>query len=277
MSRIHAEVIGDPIDHSKSPLIHNFWLGKLGLDAEYHACRVPPGELADYARRRRAVAEWRGCNVTIPHKQAIIPLVDEVEVGAAAIGAVNTVYRLADGRLGGANTDVDGVVEAIGPTVLPGRDAAVIGAGGAARAAFAFLARQGCASVRVLARNPDKAAQAAKDCGLAAEVLPFAARSGALDGAALLINATQQGMAGQDPMPGFVLEELAGMAAGALVFDMVYAPLETELLATARKLGLRTADGLLMLVGQAATAFELFFGQAPPRQHDAELRALLTS
>jgi shikimate dehydrogenase len=277
MTRPYAEVIGDPIAHSKSPTIHNFWLGKLGIDAEYRACHVRSDELEDYFTQRRGDAAWRGCNVTIPHKQTVVPLLDPVDGKAAAIGAVNTIVRQAGGALVGTNTDVDGVADAVREMTLAGRDAVVIGAGGAARAAFAFLASQGCASVRVLARSPDKALQASAECGLAADVQRLQAGSGAFDGAALVINATQLGMYGQDAMPGFVLDELAGTVPGALVFDMVYAPLETELLRTARATGLRTADGLLMLVGQAGVAFERFFGQPPPREHDAELRALLTS
>jgi shikimate dehydrogenase len=277
MTRPYAEVIGDPIAHSKSPTIHNFWLGKLGIDAEYRACHVQSDELEDYFTRRRGDAEWRGCNVTIPHKQAVVPLLDQCESKTTAIGAVNTIVRQAGGPLVGTNTDLDGVADAVGEMALAGRNAVVIGAGGAARAAFAFLAGQGCASVRVLARRLGKALQASAECGLAADVRRLQAGSGAFAGAALVINATQLGMHGQDAMPGFVLEELAGTAPGALVFDMVYAPLETELLRAARATGLRTADGLLMLVGQAAVAFERFFGRPPPREHDAELRALLTS
>ena len=277
MSRTYAEVIGDPISHSKSPAIHSFWLKKLGIDADYHACHVRPDELAAYLARRRDDVNWRGCNVTIPHKETVARLVDECDFKANAIGAVNTVVRQADGRLLGTNTDVDGVAGAVGGIDLADRVAVVIGAGGAARAAFAYLAGQGCACVRILARSPEKALQAAADCGLTADVRRFVPDSGAFDGATLLINATQLGMKGQDPMPGFVLNELASLARDALVFDMVYVPLQTALLEAARLCGSGRADGLLMLVGQAATAFARFFGQSAPRECDAELRGLLTS
>jgi shikimate dehydrogenase len=276
MTRPYAEVIGDPISHSKSPLIHNFWLEKLAMAAAYRACRVRPDELAGYFTARRADPDWRGCNVTIPHKEKVQRFLDELDDKARAIGAVNTVYRSGE-RLIGTNTDVDGVEEALLGLDLEGQEICVLGAGGAARAAFAVLARRHCAAVFVLARNPDKAVQVADACGVFAVGTPFDAGSPAFYEAMLLINATQLGMVGQEPMPGFVLSEIGGMAAGALVFDMVYAPLETELLVAARGKGLRTADGLVMLVGQAATAFARFFGQAPPREHDAELRALLTS
>jgi shikimate dehydrogenase len=277
VNRPYAEVIGDPIGHSKSPMIHNFWLSKLGIDAEYRACHVRSEELADYFRQRRDDENWHGCNVTIPHKQAVGRLVDECDVKAGAIGAVNTVVRQASGCLLGTNTDVDGVADAVRSIDLASRVAVVIGAGGAARAAFAYLAGQDCAGVRILARSPDKARQAAADCGLAADVLRFVPDTGAFDGAALVINATQLGMKQQEPMPGFVLTELGGLAENALVFDMVYVPLHTALLGAAQIRGAREADGLLMLVGQAATAFARFFGQTAPREYDAQLRALLTS
>ena len=277
MTTPYAEVIGDPISHSKSPLIHNFWLGKLGIDAEYRACHVRPDALEDYFARRREDPAWRGCNVTIPHKESVAALIDEADSRASRIGAVNTVVRRTDGRIAGTNTDVDGIADAVAGFEPGGLHAVVIGAGGAARAAFAFLAERGYASVRVLARSPDRAIHAASASSLAIDVHPFnAAGIGALAGAAMLINATQLGMTGQEPMPQFVLAGLMDMAADALVFDMVYAPLETGLLRAARERKMRTTDGLVMLIGQAAGAFDLFFGRPAPRQHDAQLRDLLT-
>ena len=273
----YAEVIGDPISHSKSPLIHGFWLEKLGIDAEYRACHVRPDELADYFAQRRGDAEWRGGNVTIPHKQEVGQYLDQSDDKARAIGAVNTVYRDRDGRLSATNTDVDGVRAAIAGLDLTGQEVTVIGAGGAARAAFALLAESNCASVHVMARNPDKAVNVARSCGLLVVGHLLAADSPAMCQSMLLINATQLGMVGQDQMPSFVIAELDELAEGARVFDMVYAPLETDLLAGARHRGIRTSDGLVMLIGQAAVAFEKFFGQPAPREHDAELRALLTA
>lgn len=277
MSKPYAEVIGDPISHSKSPLIHGFWLEKLGIDAEYKACHVRSEQLGDYFAQRRGDAKWRGCNVTIPHKQEIAQQIENVDRKAKAIGAVNTVYRGEGGKLAGTNTDVEGVAEALGGLDLEGREATVIGAGGAARAAFALLAGSKCTSVHVMARNPQKAVKVADECGLFAIGHLLAPDSPAFDGSLLLINATQLGMNGQERMPGFVLSQLDELAEGALVFDMVYAPLETDLLAAARRQGIRTSDGLAMLIGQAAVAFEKFFGQPAPREHDAELRALLTA
>lgn len=277
MTRPFAEVIGDPIAHSKSPLIHGFWLEKLGIDADYRACHVRPAELAGHFAQRRGQGEWRGCNVTIPHKEAVGPLLDRVDDKAKAIGAVNTVYRDNEGRLIGTNTDVDGVAEALAGLDPKGQEVCVIGAGGAARSAFAVLAGRDCAAVHVLARDPEKAVKVANACGLFAVGVKLEADSPALYEAVLLINATQLGMTGAERMPGFILSELADLADGAIVFDMVYAPLETDLLAAARRRNIRTVDGLVMLIGQAASAFELFFGQPAPREYDGELRALLTS
>ena len=275
MSQLYAEVIGDPIAQSKSPVIHNFWLGKLGIAAEYRACHVRGDELAGYFADRRSDPQWRGCNITIPHKEAAVRLVDRLDPRVDGIGAVNTVVRQASGTLLGTNTDIDGVGEAAAGLDLENRRAVVFGAGGAARATFTFLAGSRCSSVHVFARSPDKAKRAIGECGLDADIVPFAPGSGALEDAALAINATQLGMKGQAPMPEFILREVGGMAGNGLVFDMVYAPLETELLKAAARLGLRTSDGLLMLVWQAATAFTHFFGVVPPREYDEELRAML--
>jgi shikimate dehydrogenase len=277
MTRPYAEVIGDPISHSKSPLIHNFWLEKLGIDAEYSACHVKSEDLADYFTQRREDAKWRGCNVTIPHKEKVHPSVDRVDEKAQAVGAINTVYRDAEGVLVGTNTDVDGVEAALAGLDVAGEEVCVIGNGGAARAAFAALSSRRVAAVHVLARDPDKAAKVANSFDLLGVGTPLEAGSPALYEARLLINATQLGMTGQERMPGFILSELDDVAQGALVFDMVYAPLETDLLGAARRKGIATADGLVMLIGQAAVAFEKFFGQPAPREHDAELRGLLTA
>lgn len=277
MNRPRAEVIGDPIEHSKSPLIHGFWLDRLGIEADYAAVRVEPGRVPDYLDSRRADPDWRGCNVTIPHKETMAFLCDALDPRTAGIGAVNTVVAQGSGRLLGTNTDIDGIAAAVRGIDLRGRRVAVIGAGGAARAAFAFLSKQGCGRISVLARTPSRAETAARECRAKITALAFQPRSGAFQEAALVINATQLGMTGQEAMPQFVLDELRTVAADALMFDMVYAPLETELILAARARGLATSDGLTMLIGQAATAFERFFGRAPPRDSDDELRALLTS
>ena len=273
----YAEVIGDPIAHSKSPLIHNFWLNKLDIKADYRRCHVRPGELADYFAERRRDADWRGCNVTIPHKETVVPFLDGLDDAVTQVGAVNTIWRDAEGQLRGTNTDVDGVAEALhgGPELLD-RKAVVIGAGGAARAAFAHLEGKGCASVVVIARNHAKAGATLADFKLPVRLAPFD-DIGALHDAALVINATQLGMAGQDVMPAAVIGGLTRTTPDCLVFDMVYAPRETELLKHAAACGRATSGGLTMLVGQARTAFARFFGQMPLRETDSELQEILTS
>lgn len=276
MTKPYAEVIGDPIAHSKSPLIHNFWLGKLGIDAEYRACHVRPEELADYFAVRRKDPDWRGCNVTIPHKERAFSLIDEPDAKAAFVGALNTVFPLVDGNLAATNTDVDGVAAALAGFELRGRHVVVMGAGGAARAALAFLTDKRCGSVRILARNVERAEKAARDCRLFAEIHPFEAKTGAFQSAEILINATQLGMKGQTPIPEFILDDLRMMDRNALVFDMVYNPVETELLKAACREGLHTADGLTMLIGQAVVALTRFFDAIVSRGYDAELRELLT-
>jgi len=275
MTRPYAEVIGDPIAHSKSPLIHNFWLTKLRIDAEYRACHVRPDELADYFPRRRGDAAWRGCNVTIPHKIAAMAYADTVDYLASSVGATNTVWR-EDAVLNASNTDLAGVEEAM-PALPLEWSIAVIGAGGAARAALAHLAMLFGKDLRLVARDATAASQLAGSFGFEAKRFSFADAGMAFEGAHAIINTTPLGMVGQPEMPREVLTALAKTDELAGVFDMVYAPLDTPLLQNARAIGRRTSDGLQMLVGQAAQAFEHFFGQPAPRQYDAELRALLTA
>lgn len=263
MIRPYAEVIGDPIAHSKSPLIHNFWLEKLGIDAEYRKTHVRPDELADYFTQRRGDAEWRGCSVTIPHKQAVQTHLNGLDPAAQSIGAVNCIVADATG-LNGYNTDVAGITEPLRAAGFSGKSAVLIGAGGAALAALAAFRDLRITHVTVANRSLDKARAIHPQVVGIDELRPSAD---------LLFNATSLGMIGQPPLD----LDLTAMPDTGIVFDAVYAPLETPLLATARARGLRTIDGLQMLVGQAAAAFELFFGQPAPRQHDAELRALLTA
>jgi shikimate dehydrogenase len=274
--RPYAEVIGDPIFQSKSPLIHNFWLDKLDLDAEYRATRVRADSLNAYLAQRKVDPAWRGCNVTIPHKQAAIVLVAGALRSARQVGAANIVYPSAKGLMG-ANSDVDGVLESLDAVSLQ-RDAGstvLIGAGGAARAALYALDVAGLRDLRILARRPARAEELLDRFGMAAAVLPFDDADVALRGANTLINASPLGMTGQPRMPASVLEAMPLTAADALVFDMVYAPLETQFLGAARHHGRRAVDGLTMLIGQADLSFQMFFQAVAPRQHDAELRALL--
>lgn len=277
----HAEVIGDPIAHSKSPLIHRFWLEKLGLVGSYDKTHVLPSDLGPFLTRRREEAGWRGCNVTIPHKQAVIPHIDRLEPAARTIGAVNTII-CADGELVGHNTDATGFLEPLLPLLNTRhfyRMARIMGAGGAAKAVAHALAGHGFTLV-IAARNAEQAnalAAEIEDVDVHVATLhsfsqPLAFewgdRTDVLD---LFVNTTSLGMKGSPPLN----VDFSNLAPDSLVYDIVYAPLETPLLAEARRRGLRTVDGLSMLIGQAAEAFRLFFGHSAPREHDDELRALL--
>lgn len=280
MARPYAEVIGDPIAHSKSPLIHNFWLRKLGIDAEYRATHVRADELEDYFKRRCGDAAWRGCNVTIPHKIATLALNPKADPSARGVGATNCVTPSVSGLLT-SNTDVDGVAEAVKGGIE--WDVCLIGSGGAARAALWQLANPGGRSfahdpkrkVSVIARDLKRAGQLLEEFGLPGSAHAFADARKAMIDATLIINATSLGMAGQPAMPRKVIDALPRAYPDALVFDMVYQPLQTELLDAAARNRFHVVDGLTMLVGQAAKAFERFFSAQAPRKHDSELRELL--
>lgn len=284
MSVPYAEVIGDPIAQSKSPAIHGFWLEKLGIEAGYRARHVTAEGLADYLAVRRADPDWRGCNVTMPHKQAVIPLLDRLDPLAAKIGAVNTIVPEAGG-LAGYNTDAPGFFEALCGDLEREhlfRMARVLGTGGAARAIVAALAGEGFTIV-LAGRDPAKARALldelapegehhAVDLAHFADSTDFAFddRKGLFD---LVVNASPLGMAGQPPLAF----DMSHTPPGAVFYDIVTYPVDTPLLQAARAAGHCTIDGLSMLIGQAAVAFEKFFGVAPPRDCDAELRARLTA
>lgn len=282
MTNPYAEVIGDPIVQSKSPLIHRFWLEALGLPADYRACHVQSDGLAEYLATRRRDPDWSGCNVTMPHKQAVLPLLDRLDPSAARIGAVNSIVRDEAGALIGHNTDGAGFLEPLRPFLRRQhlfRMARIIGTGGAARAIVAALAGEGFTLV-LAGRDPEKARGLLEELapgdhhvaplGHFAEVTDFAFddRRGCLD---LVVNATSLGMTGQPPLEF----DLSHAPPGSIIYDIVTAPVETRLLADARERGFRVIDGLEMLVGQAAVAFRLFFGVEAPRDSDGALRALL--
>ena len=263
-----AEVIGHPIAHSKSPLIHRFWLEQLGIVADYRARDVPPDALADYFREAADNPDWRGCNITIPHKIAALDHVTDPGDVRGSIGAINTVFRDEKGALVGTNTDAGGFYGPIADVPLAGESAIVVGAGGAARAVLFALAQADVGEVIILARNARKAVGLLAHFGLKGRVLPMDAR---LPQVSLLVNASPLGMTGQEPLE----LDLSPLPDHALVYDLVYAPIETALLKVAKARDLETVDGLEMLVGQAAIAFELFFGVAPPDDSDDQLRAKL--
>jgi len=284
VNRFYAEVIGDPIVQSKSPTIHGLWLSRLGLDAAYRAAHVTSEGLADYLASRRADPAWRGCNVTMPHKQAVIPLLDRLDPLAARIGAVNTIVREEDGTLTGYNTDAGGFLEPLQKELAKVhlfRMARVLGTGGAARAIVAALVEQ--KFVVVLAgRNPAKAQALLDELDPGGEHhvttldhfadptdFPFDDRAGCFD---IIVNASPLGMAGQAALAF----DFSHVPPGSVVYDIVTHPLDTPLLQTARANGFRVVDGLSMLIGQAAEAFEKFFGRKPPRADgDRALRTLL--
>ena len=280
---MYAEVIGDPIAHSKSPAIHGFWLEKLGVVAEYRANQVGSDGMGDYLDTRRDDPDWRGCNVTMPHKLAILPLLDRLDPLAERIGAVNTVVREESGAFVGYNTDAPGFLEPL--TARLGeqhyfRMARVLGTGGAARAVVAALAQESFTLV-LAGRDPEKASAILDDLvpdgehhtpplDHFAEPTDFAFddREGCCD---LIVNATPLGMRGQPALPF----DWSHAPPGSIAYDIVTDPVETDFLRNAKAAGFATIDGLSMLIGQAARAFELFFGRRPPREDDAELRERL--
>lgn len=278
----YAEVIGDPIAQSKSPAIHGFWLQALDIQSEYKATHVDASELGDFLNARRRDPLWRGCNVTMPHKQAVIPLLDHLDPLAAAVGAVNTIVP-EDGRLTGYNTDVPGFLEPLRPELDRThyfRMARVIGTGGAARAIIKGLADEKLVIVLV-ARNQGKARALldeldptgehhTADLADFADATDFAFddREGCLD---LVVNASSLGMTGQPPL----LFDMSHAPPGSIFYDIVTSPLDTPFLKAARAAGFRTIDGLSMLIGQADHAFRHFFGAIPPRDRDSELRKVL--
>jgi shikimate dehydrogenase len=278
----YAEVIGDPVAHSKSPLIHKFWLEKLGLTYDFRRTQVLLQQLGAYLEARRQDPQWCGCSVTLPHKQTVMKLLDDPANPSRELGAVNCIVRERDGRLTGHNTDWRGFLEPLQPWLELDRlhqMARVIGTGGAAAAACYALNRSRFTIVN-FARDVGEALALRKRLelfdddlvsdfsGLAVES-EWGDRPNVLD---LLVNATPLGMAGFPPLP----VSLRSQPRGTIVYDLVYHPLETALLSDARKAGLPTIDGLAMLIGQAAIAFQLFFMEPAPREHDDELRELLT-
>lgn len=252
MSRL--VLLGWPARHSLSPSMHGAALRSLGLPFEYVSLDVPPGRLSEVVASLRDEG-FLGGNVTVPHKRAVVPLCDEVDDLAARIGAVNTLVH-GDGRLRGANTDVEGFRRCLMEEGIASRGAriVVLGSGGAARAVVA-AAESGGASVTVVARDPSRASWA-RPVPWTPEVL-----AEALANAALLVNASVAGMNGAVPPCDVPVEALPRDAA---VFDLVYRPLVTPLLDRARARGLRTIDGLRMLLYQGAASFRLWTGKEPP-------------
>jgi shikimate dehydrogenase len=255
-----ACVIGWPVEHSRSPLIHGYWIRQLGLDAAYRREPVTPEGFADFIAHL-ADHGYVGANVTLPHKEAALAL-SKPDALAQAVGAANTLWR-DDGVLRATNTDVEGFVASLDagvPDWARAADSAVVlGAGGAARAVVFGLIERGVRCVHVVNRSPDRAAVLRRRFGDRVAPSGWHHRNDLLADAGLLVNTTTLGMAGQPPLE----IDLGRLAAQAVVADIVYAPLVTPLLAAAQARGLRTVDGLGMLLHQAVGAFARFFGVRP--------------
>jgi shikimate dehydrogenase len=257
-----AGILGWPVGHSRSPRLHGYWLEQLGIDGAYVPLAVRPENLAAAVAALPKLG-FRGANVTVPHKETVIPLLDRVDPLAARIGAVNTLVIGADGSIEGRNTDAFGFMANLhggpagwNPTAGP---AVVLGAGGAARAVVAALAEAGVPEIRLLNRSLGRAEQLAAEIGGPIRPALWEHRTAALEGAALLVNTTTLGMNGQPPLD----LSLSALPVTALVNDIVYAPLMTGLLNAAVARGNPVVDGLGMLLWQAVPGFEAWFGIRP--------------
>lgn len=265
-----ACVIGWPVAHSRSPVIHRYWLKRYGLDGTYELEAVRP-EVVGAFLRSLGQRGYAGANVTLPHKEAALAAADRPDEAATVMGAANTLWLDAGGLLHASNTDAYGFMthlSAAAPDWNKGkRPVMVLGAGGAARAILHGLIEAGAAKILLANRTEDRAKALAKAYCSRVSVVPWEDRSRALSGCGLLVNATSQGMTGKQPLE----IDLAALPADAIVADIVYSPLETKLLAAARERGNRTVDGLGMLLYQAVPGFERWFGVRP--EVTPELRA----
>lgn len=271
MSAKSVCVIGYPVKHSRSPLIHNYWIKQHGIDAEYRTEEVPPQDFPAFVQSLRERG-YVGANVTVPHKQASMA-VSEPDARARAVGAANTLWY-ADGVLRSTNSDVEGFLANL-DGAAPGWDrglesAVVLGAGGGARAAVFALMQRDVQRIHVINRTIARAEALQKQFGPRVRPAGWDETTGLLGGAGLLVNTTTLGMEGCPP-----LEINLRCPASLVVADLVYHPLLTKLLTAARERGLRTADGLGMLLHQAVRGFELWFGVRP--QVTPELRAMIES
>jgi shikimate dehydrogenase len=267
----HAGVIGWPIEHSRSPLIHGHWLKRYGIEGSYTKQAVRPEDFTTFVRGF-AERGFAGANVTVPHKEAAFALAEVVQPAAQAVGAANTLW-LENGRLHATNTDTYGFMTHLGLSVpdwhAKGRPVAVLGAGGAARAiAYGFL-QAGVSEVRLFNRTRNRADDLAKHFGPKVKVHDWFEREKLISDVCVLVNTTTLGMA----KSGALDISLALLRPDAVVADIVYVPLETQLLKQAAARGLRTVDGLGMLLHQAVPGFEKWFGRRP--EVTAELRDLI--
>jgi shikimate dehydrogenase len=264
-----ACLIGWPAAHSRSPLIHHYWLRALGIEGGYNIEAVPPEGFAEFVLHLSAHG-FVGANVTLPHKERALAL-SAPDARARAVGAANTLWY-DSGELRSTNTDIEGFIHNL-DAAAPGWDGAkqalVLGAGGSSRAVVFGLIERGFSHVHLANRTIDRARALADQFGAGVHPVAWDAIGDLLPDAGLLANTTSLGMQGQPPLE----IDVSRLPSQAVVADLVYVPLETALLAAARARGLRTADGLGMLLHQAVRGFELWFGQRP--QVTPELRALV--
>jgi shikimate dehydrogenase len=272
-----AGIMGWPVAHSRSPLLHGFWLDQTGVEGAYLPLPVRPGDI-EKALRALPVLGFRGCNLTIPHKLAVLEVADHIDPLARRIGAANTIVVAADGTLDASNTDAYGFRENLREAVpdwRPGAGAAVVlGAGGSARAIVAALADSGVSEIRLVNRTRSRAESLAGDLASAATRISVHAWREARvvqEGAGLLVNTTSLGMTGEPPLQ----LDLSPLPRSAPVADLVYVPLETDLLAAARRRGHPVVDGLGMLLHQGRPGFEAWFGAAV--RVSRELRAAIVA
>ena len=265
-----ACVIGWPVEHSRSPLIHRYWLKQYGIDGAYEKEAVRPEALARFLGSLGAQG-FAGANVTLPHKEAALRLAAVADEAARAIGAANTLWFDQAGRLCASNTDAYGFITNLNEQAPNWNEARrpvmVLGAGGAARAILHGLLTEGVTRILLANRTRGRAEALAQAFGPAVEAIDWQDRNRALSGCGLLVNATSLGMTGKDPLD----IDLAALPKDAVVADIVYSPLETPLLAAARARGNRVVDGLGMLLHQAVPGFERWFGVRP--EVTAALRA----
>lgn len=257
-----AGIMGWPVKHSRSPRLHGAWLKNYGIDGVYVPLPVAPENLGA-ALKALPMLGFAGVNLTVPHKEAALSFMDEVTSAARRIGAVNTVIVLPDGKLRGDNTDCFGFIANLEAS-LPAWNAAagpavVLGAGGAARAVIAGLLDQGCPEVRLANRSRARGEAVARELGAKVRLVSWPIDAAGLSDAALLVNTTSLGMTGQPPLE----LSLEGLPPHAVVTDLVYAPLQTDLLIQAKTRGHQTVDGLGMLLHQARPAFAAWFGKEP--------------
>lgn len=257
-----AGVLGWPVNHSRSPRLHNFWIARHGVNGAYLPLPVVPDAFASAVRALSDLG-FAGANVTLPHKLAALELCDQIDDVASRIGAVNTLMFGANNGISGTNTDAAGFLDNLidaAPDIDLGRDAVtILGAGGAARAVIVALLDAGAGEIRIANRSESRAASLAEEFGAKCIAVPWSERAAALDGIGLLVNTTSLGMKGQPPLD----LSLQDLPKRALVNDIVYDPLTTPLLRAAAARGNLSVDGLGMLLHQARVGFHAWFGVEP--------------